>query len=428
MEIVAEKARRFWWGQQIDVGTMAFSLMLATEGRRRRIPLLTAFLALAHLVNLAFALNLFFMAILLTPSPLPSGDADLKFPVVPLPTSTWTRFRNRLIAPKPTGWVPNAILFYTLIAFNLILTLVLPHTTGSSTFVKAVIFARVSTFLPVLLPKLVPARWGSIRQQPHGAYESLTKLFKFMSTGAFILHVKATVVALLSNVPGSHYHRHSAILPWDLAERSLWERSTSAIGKVLGSASDHPAVAAVSFDIAICALSLGFWAAYHDLDARDMLSSSALPYNATPSSLEWTSPEKGTIRNDILNFLEPGKAGSSQEQDDEYGDSTVPYRRSKTTRRRGGSVASSDYVGEEAQVADKSPSRQRGHPKAKRSEEVEDKTFAPTPATARSTLDGDKALPDHVDWESATLAWGLTAFGGLASACGAVFGTECISR
>lgn len=449
IEIVAEKARRFWWGQQLDVATMAFSLMLATEGRRRRIPLLTAFLALAHLVNLAFALYLFFVALLLTPSPLPSGDADLEFPVVPLPTSIWTRFQNKLIAPKPTGWAPNAMIFYILIAFNLMLTFVLPHTTGSSTFIKAVILTRVSTFLPILLPKLVPARWGSIQQQPHGAYESHTKLFKFMSTGAIILHVKATIVALLSNVPDSHYHRHSAMIPWDLAKRSLWERSTSAIGKVLGSAFDHPAVAAVSFDIAMCALSLGFWAVHRGLDVRDMLSSSALPYNATPSSLKWTSPEKGAIRNDILNFLEPGEAGSNQEQNDEYNNSTALHGRGRITRRHGGSVASSDCASEEAQAIGKSLSRQRGHPKAKKvaegnmeerlvprrpgrrsktSEEAEDKTYTPTPATAQSTLGGDSALSRQVDWESAALAWGLTAFGGLASACAAVFGAECISQ
>jgi len=73
-EIVVEKARRFWWGQQIDEATLAWSLLLAIEGRRRNIPFLWAFFALAHLVNLSFAQNLFYVALLLAPSPLPSGD------------------------------------------------------------------------------------------------------------------------------------------------------------------------------------------------------------------------------------------------------------------------------------------------------------------------------------------------------------------
>jgi hypothetical protein len=77
-EIVAEKARRFWWGQQIDVATLSWSLLLAIEGRRKNIPFLWAFLALAHLVSLSFAQNLFYVALLLTPSPIPkSVDAHL---------------------------------------------------------------------------------------------------------------------------------------------------------------------------------------------------------------------------------------------------------------------------------------------------------------------------------------------------------------
>lgn len=70
-EIITEKARRFWWGQQIDLSLVPWSMLLAIEGRRRGIPNLFAFLCLAHLVSLSFAQNLFFAALLLTPAPLP---------------------------------------------------------------------------------------------------------------------------------------------------------------------------------------------------------------------------------------------------------------------------------------------------------------------------------------------------------------------
>lgn len=70
-EIVVEKARRYWWGQQIDLSLVAWSMLLAIEGRRRRIPFLWAYLSLAHLVSLSYAQNLFYVALLLTPSPLP---------------------------------------------------------------------------------------------------------------------------------------------------------------------------------------------------------------------------------------------------------------------------------------------------------------------------------------------------------------------
>lgn len=70
-EVLAEKARRFWWGQQLDLSLVPWNLFLAIEGRRRNMPLLWCYALLAQLVSLSFAQNLFFVALLLTPSPLP---------------------------------------------------------------------------------------------------------------------------------------------------------------------------------------------------------------------------------------------------------------------------------------------------------------------------------------------------------------------
>lgn len=70
LEIVAEKARRLWWGQQLDLATVSWTMLLAVEGRRRNIPFLWAYALLAHLVNLSFAQNLLYVAMLLTPAPI----------------------------------------------------------------------------------------------------------------------------------------------------------------------------------------------------------------------------------------------------------------------------------------------------------------------------------------------------------------------
>lgn len=75
-EIITEKARRFWWAQQVDLSLVSWSVLLAVEGQRRGIPNLMAFLCLAHLVNLSFAQNLFFVALLLTPTPLPEEEDE----------------------------------------------------------------------------------------------------------------------------------------------------------------------------------------------------------------------------------------------------------------------------------------------------------------------------------------------------------------
>lgn len=86
-EIVAEKARHFWWGQQISLGLVSWSMYLAIEGQRRNISHLWAFLVLAQQSSLSYAQNLFFIAILLTPVPLPENVRDLTRTSVPATSS-----------------------------------------------------------------------------------------------------------------------------------------------------------------------------------------------------------------------------------------------------------------------------------------------------------------------------------------------------
>jgi hypothetical protein len=56
---------------------VSWGMLLAIEGRRRKIPHLWAFMMLAHVVSLSFAQNLFYIAMLLTPVPLPDNIKDL---------------------------------------------------------------------------------------------------------------------------------------------------------------------------------------------------------------------------------------------------------------------------------------------------------------------------------------------------------------
>jgi len=62
-------------------------MYLAIEGQRRKISHLWAFLALAQLVNLSYAQNLFFLAVLFTPVPLPENVKDLTRSSVPITSS-----------------------------------------------------------------------------------------------------------------------------------------------------------------------------------------------------------------------------------------------------------------------------------------------------------------------------------------------------
>ncbi|KAK2070371.1 hypothetical protein P8C59_004870 [Phyllachora maydis] len=70
VEVLVEKARRFWWGQQLELSMIPFSVFLTIEGRRRAVPFLWAYLALGHLVSHSFGQTLFYIAMIVTPLPL----------------------------------------------------------------------------------------------------------------------------------------------------------------------------------------------------------------------------------------------------------------------------------------------------------------------------------------------------------------------
>lgn len=408
-EIVAEKARRYWWGQQIDLGIVSWSLLLSIEGRRRRIPLITAFLALAHLVSLSFAQNLFYLALLLTPAPI-SGDDDLEVPVVPLPTSTWVRIRNAILPPKPTNWCPHPILFLGTIFINLASLFVLPYAAETPSFVRTILIARLSTFLPLVLPKVVPVSWGTVHPHPHDAFSSNTTLFRVVSLASFILHSKATFLGLQYNMPDSHYHRHSRFLPWDVEKRSIWEQSTTAIGKILGSTIDHPVVAAVGWDVLLGALSLGFWSAVRATDVQGIIAST-IPYYAKPGSGNSTAALSSVKKEANTESPEPETPSTS---------------RRSGRKSRVASIAS--ITSSEAASDESAPPtvKRRGRPRKHVAEE--DKAYEPSAAEARQVIEGDILPPDELDWESAALAWGLAAFGGLGLAEAGVYGAECTAR
>ncbi|KXJ97498.1 hypothetical protein Micbo1qcDRAFT_8244 [Microdochium bolleyi] len=383
LEIIVERSRRFWWGQQIDLATLSWSVLLAVEGRRRGIRNLPAFLTLAHLVNLSYAQNLFYLALLVTPAPLSAGGQDLALPSNPLPG--WGRLRGRLLTSKPASWQPRPAIFYSSIALGFGSIFMLPYAAGTPSFATVAFLARATTFLPVLAPYLVPASWGRVNATPHESYASLTTLFRTISLVSLVLHYKASAVGLVNNAPDSHYHRHSAFLPWDVNERSKWDRSTTAIGKILGSVSDHPAVQAVGFDVLISAFSLGIWAAVRAVDVRDIIASAVPGVALTHDGLASKSKSSEAVGNNDTTAT--GKSAQDT-----------------ATRRRG-----------------------RSHKALTNGDNAGD-MYEPSPAEAALLAEGDILPAEELDKEAGALSWGLAALLGLASASSGVFGAECTSR
>ncbi|KAK4252366.1 hypothetical protein C7999DRAFT_36876 [Corynascus novoguineensis] len=457
LEIVAEKTRRLWWGQQVDLATIAWTALLVIEGRRRRIPHLWAYALLPHLVSLSFAQNLLYVALLQTPAPIPSPETRL------------ARVFHFMFPEKPRKWFPRLPLLLIPLALNYLVTLWLPGTAGTPSFPTAVLLSKFLTFAPLVLPAIAPTSWGTVHPDPREAYPDITKLFNFIAAANALLHAKTTLSALLYNLPDSHKHRHSIKIPFDTERRTKWERTATAAEKVLGSMADHPAVAAAGKDALMCALSLGLWVAVRSVDVGNMLHALYDP-NATWSRRPRlpSLPVKDRAAGGKRAKAKLTHAGKREQEDAEEKTAPSPPANggvpplSMTLRRRGGrhskktsasSVNSAvDGPVENTTTAaanhdhDQAPKR-RGRPRKVKSEHEpeskpklepeldrdddnndDDDTYRPTPAVRADVRLGDPVPPDDFDWEPAALAWGLTAVGGLGLASAAVFGAECLAR
>jgi hypothetical protein len=299
---------------------------------------------------------------------------------------------------KPSNWYPRPEIFLGLLSLNYAAVAWLPYSAGSPSFYSAMIVSRLLTFAPLILPEVIPESWGSVHGTAHSTYITYTSIFRIMSVVSTGMHARATFEGFLYNLPGSYKHRHSIRIPFDVEERSTWERTTTATGKVLGSLSDHPVVAAVGADVLLSALSLGLWAAVRDIDVEDILSSS-IPYYKTSLAKSSTEIDAPTVK---------------FEQDHEV------------ERRRGRKARATTSAEPPDEPATNGSIRKRGRPRKIKTEpdHSPDATFTPTPDLIKSTVEGDEMLED-TNWDSASLAWGMTALGGLGVGCSAVYGAEC---
>ena len=230
--------------------------------------------------------------------------------------------------------------------------------------------------------------------------------------------------------------------------------------KILGSMTDHPAVAAAGKDVLLCAFSLGIWAAVRALDVDHMLKSVApfygkkkeqqQPKKALPPSFFSSNPNVAE-----LGTTEPEHPISESEPEP----SSRPGSSSGLTmklRDRGKHVSSklaealsvNGDADTTAASASQPPRRRPGRPRKIKQEptpepelgtidevvaadavpDAADATYQPTPAVKAQAVEGDVLPDDEFDWESAALAWGLTALGGLGAGSSAVYGAECVSR
>jgi len=146
--------------------------------------------------------------------------------------------------------------------------------------------ARLIPFSFLVLPYITPTAWGRIHSHPHSAQSTYTTLFRTISAVSAALHLKSTVLALVSNTPEKYSYRHSLLHPFQEERLSTLNRGTTAVGRLFGAIGEHPAVSGVGWDVILSGLSLGIWAGIRGLDAWEMLGSSMVFMKRTEKAID----------------------------------------------------------------------------------------------------------------------------------------------
>jgi len=408
LEIVAEKVRHFWWGQQVNLGLISWSTYLALEGQRRKISNLWAFLALANLVNLSYAQNLFFVAVLLTPVPLPGNVRDITRSSIPVTSSRYSHLLEKIIPTREDGFLPKPALYISLLLTSFATTFLIPYAANTTSFVNVSLLSGILPFCFLLLPYVVPAAWGTVANHPHDSQRTYTTLFQIISTLSAALHLKSTALAVFYNAPDSTYYRHSLLHPFKEEHRTTLGRGSTAIGRVLGAMGDHPAVGSVSWDVLLTGLSLGIWAATRGLDAMEMLRSSMILMSSSKKN-----PSEGLVNSESGDIKT--KADNAVRKIGEMSD------RARKGPGRPKKIGTSKSTGTHEKTPSSTVTR-RGVPASRNA--TDDDEYSPS--DDERFAEGDENTEEQL--EIAALAWGLLSVGGLGMGSAAVHGAESTSR
>jgi hypothetical protein len=332
---------------------------------------------LAQTVAVSFAMNLFFIAILLTPVTSQQEPTSTKpSTITRLPNSVQPAMRRlqAFIAAKPAAYRPHPLLYLIPLLACYTGVFLLPFSTLTPTFMTTLLIPHVVLFQPLFVDHLIFGFWDRLPGS-----RSPRVLYRFMAYCSIALHIKQAVVALLDNDPGAHSHKHSALLQYlylgNPGYHGPIERSATALGRVFGSLGDHPAVASVGWDVMLCGLSLIAWAVVRGLDVVKITGNAGL--NKIPGDSTASRDSKGVEE-------EPARPGSQ---------ASIISKTAKSnegTRRRRVASASD-----------------------------EDENVA---QSSMKVATGEEEVPENA--ESGAVSWGLFVVGGLGAIASGVLGAE----
>lgn len=160
---------------------------------------------------ISFATNLFLLAVMLNPNPLPAQQSE-----------------NPKTARRFGPWLPNAVaLGGSLVGF--LLQYPVFHT--PPWFMPLLLLPHVSLMIPPILHTLIPQSWGYTDDGVGLAQTVYRNLRNVVIWGGGLILLKTTVSALVDVGPGG-------------IARTLYA---------------HPAVSSVGWDVIFCWISWGYW-------------------------------------------------------------------------------------------------------------------------------------------------------------------------
>lgn len=258
--IAVKSPSGFLWTHQQFIALVTNSIFIGIEGQRRNLPTATivSFVLLSQISALSFAQNLFFIVMLFTPVPLYSMLPPRRDPL-------WT--------PRPAVyWIPASMSF--------IFLHLMPMMVG---YPWDMPFLTVGYFaVPIFLARagqILPTSWGHTHKDSRSAHRSMISVFYTIGVFSTFLHFKQLAFAFMDTTPPAKYTDYDYV--WDMhrgGERSLFERGSIAIQRLLSTIGDHPAISVTSWDVLLSAISLCMWAFTRRLNVDEMLDCSILSY------------------------------------------------------------------------------------------------------------------------------------------------------
>ncbi|GAD98059.1 hypothetical protein AN4634.2 [Paecilomyces variotii No. 5] len=240
---VVESPWRFWWSEQIFLWTVGWSLFLGISGRRNGIPHLWTYMLLGQIVAISFAMNLFYLAVLLY-RPVRADKG-----------------------PSPHVWTYSIAVELLPLAISLFITAVVPSTLTTPYFLIILLVPHVVLFIPATVnPEYAPKWLRSLHYSAEAASRWYISIFWILSAVSSLLLSFSTFSALADNSL-SPLRRARDTCAFERSGESSgnpWERSLATIF-------EHPAVSSVSWDAIFCAVSFASWAAVHSFYVRDMV-------------------------------------------------------------------------------------------------------------------------------------------------------------